>query len=352
MRITLRTAVLASAAMLTVLLSAAPLAAQNAALTQYEIQGQTTIPGDGVFAPAQIDGGAFDPYGAVPPGPAVDPGGWGEPVYGPIEQRLSVFQGIAFEYTFLPRDSGTDGLGLNEGEIYGTFALPLRYGAAPITFTPGFAVQFWDGPQGFGMPATPDMPARTYSAYLEVGWNPQITEWFRAELAVQPGVHSDFEDVDEDALRIKGSGLGFFRTSQFWEIGLGVIYLDRVDVKLLPAGGVIWTPDADTRWEILFPYPKLAKRFATYGNRDVWWYVGAEYGGDSWQIERTSGAQDQVDYNDYRAFIGLESSPCGDLRGINWLVEIGYVWERELVYRSGGTFDAGDTWMVRAAIKY
>jgi hypothetical protein len=282
----------------------------------------------------------------------VDPGGWGEPVYGPIEQRLSVFQGVAAEFTFLADDSDADSLGLSELELYGTFALPLRYGAAPITFTPGFAVQYWDGPVGFGVPPTPDMPPRTYSAYLEVGWNPQITQWFRAELAVQPGIHSDFEDVEEDALRIKGSALGFFRTSPFFEIALGVVYLDRLDIKLLPAGGVIWTPDEDTRWEILFPYPKLARRFATYGNRDVWWYVGAEYGGDSWQIERTSGAQDEVDYNDIRVFVGLESGPCGDLRGIRWLIEAGYVWERELQYRSGQVFNADDTFMLRAAIKY
>ena len=64
-------------------------------------------------------------------------------------------------------------------------------------------------------------------------------------------------------------GLGVINYSPELKFKLGLIYLDRNDVKLLPAGGVFYTPDADTRWEIFFPRPKYTHRFATTGAYQV-----------------------------------------------------------------------------------
>ena len=65
----------------------------------------------------------------------------------------------------------------------------------------------------------------------------------------------------------------------------GIWYIDRVEIKLLPAGGVVWTPNPCSRYEIFFPAPKLADLWSTVGNLNVWVYVRGEYGGGAWTVK-------------------------------------------------------------------
>jgi hypothetical protein len=326
-----------------------------------------TIPQDGVWAPqATIDASGFDPYSdpfgpqepsilpqsdpfAYPGDAVVDPT-WQN---GPVYERFRVVQQVKLEYTMLSRDfSDEPSLGLDEAEISATFGIPTLPGGAPVLITPGFAVQWWDGPASPPGPPFIDLPPQTYSAYLDVAWNPQITPWFGASLAIRPGIYSDFEELSSDSFRIKGSGLGVFTLGPRWQLAAGIVYLDRNRVKFLPAGGAVWTPSDDVRWELIFPQPKLAQRLTTWGNTSLWWYVGGEYGGDNWSIEHVDGSPDQVDYNDIRVYLGLEWKPVDCMRGISGFVEAGYVFDRELDYRSGPRVDLDETIMLRAGVAY
>ena len=114
---------------------------------------------------------------------------------------------------------------------------------------------------------------------------------------------------------------------------LGIVYLDRNKIKLLPAGGVIYTPNADNHFDILFPNPKLSHRLTTVGTTNYWAYVAAEYGGGAWEITRDNGSHDNFDYNDIRVFGGLESIP-ETRSGLPGFIEIGYSFERQLIYTS------------------
>jgi hypothetical protein len=59
--------------------------------------------------------------------------------------------------------------------------------------------------------------------------------------------------------------------------------------------------------------------------------VGAEYGGGSWVMDRRDGSSDQADINDVRSFLGFEwMGP----RRVTGFFEVGYVFQREIVYRS------------------
>ncbi|MDA7977815.1 MAG: hypothetical protein MPJ50_03475 [Pirellulales bacterium] len=319
----------------------------------------TTQPGAtlGTIQPAP---GNFDPYAqtypqtlpnnlppAYPPGSLTPPGQVGPPAPGYGLGPLRVIQSIDFEYTKL-FDLGGDHLGLDEVMLSARVSKPVVFEYAPLEFTPGFAVQYWQGPEGMMV----DLPSRTYSAFLDVGWQPQITENLSAELGVRPGVYTDFEETNSDSFRVKGRGLGLYQWRPAVQIVAGVVYLDRFDIKLLPAGGWIWTPNPDTRWEILFPQPKLAQRFTTIGNIEWWWYVAGEYGGDAWTIERTSGLRDAVDYNDIRVIGGLEFQPAPEIGGVSGRIEIGYVWDRELEFVSGPVFKPDDTIMLRGGLSY
>lgn len=297
---------------------------------------------------------AWDPYSADP--------GMQTPMLVPPEgniytqpdgsfgQRERLVQQVHLEATHLGGDNGGD-VKVTSAEASVTAAFPFSYGVAPLLVTPGFAFHFWDGPDAGAYPGNPDLPAQTYDAYLEFGWRPQLTPRLSLDLGVRPGIYSDFEFFNSDSFRIKGRALGILNASpQFQYVG-GIVYLDRMETKLLPAGGVIWTPTEATRWEILFPRPKLSQRLTTVGNTEFWWFVAGEYGGDSWSIERASGMRDRFDYNDLRVSMGLEWTSFPGYRGY---FEVGYVFDREVVYESNmpDYFKPDETFMVRGGLNY
>ena len=67
---------------------------------------------------------------------------------------------------------------------------------------------------------------------------------------------------------------------------LGVWYLNRVEYKLLPTCGVVWSPNDNVRFDILFPNPKYSQRLTAMGDTEWWWYLSGVYGGDAWTIRR------------------------------------------------------------------
>lgn len=315
----------------------------------------------------QPAGSGWDPYGdpaALPPtispygghdpqyaAPGACPyGGYGQPLPdGTRAPRTRLLHEIRIEDTWLARFSD-DGFGVNSTNMFASFAMPFLYNPSPLVITPGFTYHSWDGPDSTLFLGSPDLPARAYDAYLDTAWRPQVTSWFGADLGVRVGVYSDFNSVTSDSIRIQGRGLAVITFSPQFQIAAGVWYLDRLRVKLLPAGGIIWTPNPDTRLDIVFPNPKLAQRLTTVGNTDIWGYLAGEYGGGKWTIERASGMNDTIDYNDIRVMLGLEWINFSGLRG-NF--EVGYVFDREIVYRSG-TPDVkpSDTLMLRLGLSY
>jgi hypothetical protein len=132
-------------------------------------------------------------------------------------------------------------------------------------------------------------------------------------------------------------------------VAAGIWYLNRLTLQLLPAGGVIWTPNQDTRFNILFPNPKLSRRLITLGNTDVWGYLAGEYGGGRWTVRRADGTSDVVELNDLRALAGFEWFMLSGLKGN---AEIGYVFDRHIIYRSGTQSHPSDTVLFRGGLTY
>ena len=297
---------------------------------------------------------ATPPYGASPyaAGP-YDPGVYPPPGSPPASEFFSqptrFLQLIEFDNTWLA-GGGAQGLGVNDDELSATFAIPLFAAWSPFLVTPGFAFHFWDGPNSANFAGMPDMPPRTYDAYLDTAWKPQFSPRLGADLAVRVGVYSDFNSVNFRSLRLPSRALGVFTASPQWQFAAGIVYLDRLSVRLLPAGGVIWTPNADTRYEILFPRPKLSQRITTIRNTDIWGYVAGEYGGNTWTIDRVVVGPDVVDYADLRLILGGEWVGYHRVRA-NF--EVGYVFNRRLKYRSGTpTAEPNDTVMLRGGLAF
>ncbi|MEX0867378.1 MAG: hypothetical protein WD030_08460 [Pirellulales bacterium] len=267
---------------------------------------------------------------------------------GQVAYLPRLMQNVRGRYTWI-NGPGDDDVEWNIIEAEATFLFPFFHSPTPILLSPGGAINLVAGPSTGG---GADLPPQLYDLYLDAAWRPQITERLAADLGFRPGIYTDFENFDSEALRYQGRALAAISWTPTVEVRLGAVYLDRVQIQWLPAGGIVWTPDENRRFEFLFPNPKFAWRLSQYGNADFWIYIAGEYGGGSWQITRDSGVvEERVDYNDIRFILGLEwSTP----RGLKGMVEVGYLWNRELVYSdtTADDLDLESTFMLRGGLQF
>ncbi|HZZ72263.1 MAG TPA: hypothetical protein VFE24_08415 [Pirellulales bacterium] len=311
----------------------------------------------GSYAPPTATPYSATPYSATPNAIFPSNGGPGQPSWDPGEWLTPAGDGtrflreLRFEDTWLAPIGGGNKLGVDDVDLSATFQFPIfAQRQAPLFVTPGFAFHFWNGPV-----STPtqiaDLPPETYDAYLDTSWSPVITPWLTAELDVRVGVYSDFHLVSTESIRILGGGDALITLSPIWKVKLGLEYLDRLKVKLLPIVGVVWTPNDESRWEIVFPRPKIAQRLNPLGTISLWWYIAGEYGGGNWTIRRASGLGDDFDYNDIRLELGIEWATPQNWKG---MLEIGYAFNRELIYQSGApqSFDPSGTLLFQAGLAY
>jgi hypothetical protein len=222
-------------------------------------------------------------------------------------------------------------------------------GWAPLLITPDFATRFWQGPRSDALPGRPDLPGHVYDVSLDLGWRPRLAPWLFADLGVTPGLYGDFHRITAETFRPRGRALGIVAFSPQLQVVAGLLYINRLHAKVLPAGGVIWQPDEGKRYELLFPQPKGAWRFATVGATQWWAYVMGEFGGGTWTVERANG-EDLVDYTDLRVLLGVEWLNPNGLKG---RVEAGCSFHRTIRFSSATPeFTPERTLLLRAGIGF
>ncbi|WP_345685407.1 hypothetical protein [Novipirellula caenicola] len=266
-----------------------------------------------------------------------------------------LLQGPRIRHTFLGTTDEPDSLGVNDTDVSVVFAYQnFLYSSQPLMIAPSFSLHLWDGPE-----TTPtqnaDLPSSAYSGFIDLGWQSDPNQILGLELGTRVGVFTDFDTMNSDSLRVMGKGLVNFRLTPASTIKGGVYVLDRIRYNVIPAGGILWQPDPYSRYDIFFPQPKLAHYWRTVGTQDVWWYLGGEYGGGSWTVTRSDNSEQQVDINDYRVMFGLEWGQHEFIQAgrRNAFVEVGYVFDREILYENkANQFDQDDAIMFRAGIGY
>lgn len=336
-------------------------------------------------APGAYPQGTY-PYGTYTPQPSVlfpnglNMPGWSAP-NGQAGEYLRLFQDVRMTYTWVYGNNGSQKMTTNDVDVGTTMNIPnFFFSGQPLRTSPVFIFHFWDGPDTtLDTPAMPfpaagtvasgafptELPSRVYSTYVDFAWDPVITPQLGADLEVSVGVYSDFDTFTTDSVRFRGTGLFVLGLTPTVALKGGVAYLDRLDVKLLPAGGILWRPNPQTHFDIYFPKPKLAQYLYTVGNTDVWWYLMGEYGGGSWTMNRNQilndgaggftaaqiGGDKRVDINDIRVGGGLEWTHQFGLTGF---FEVAYVFNRELVFAAGvpGSHKLKDTIMLRGGLTY
>ena len=167
--------------------------------------GVAGIPAGPSYAPAAPPGQAFGPAPATGPGPAAANGGilpppnWDpyappgpaqppalfqqEPAIPspgvPLEPEIT-FEGmqrflkeLRVDYTWMA-GNGDNQFGDNDIELAATFAIPLFNPQTPLLVTPGFAMNFLNGPVTPPAPLNTEMPGHVFDAYLDTAWHPQL----------------------------------------------------------------------------------------------------------------------------------------------------------------------------------
>lgn len=309
--------------------------------------GQPVLPqaAPPVTPPVPQQGGSLFPSGL--------PYSWDSSTYqygnsdGTVSRLQRFLQQLSAEHTFLYDKNDYNGFEVNRTELSATFGMPIFYNPdTPLLITPGFAFNWFEGPGVVGA----DMPPRAYDAYIDGAWHPQFNQFLGADLGLRTGVWTDFHELTDDSIRILGRGLGVIAITPQFDVLAGVWYLDRNEVKLLPAGGFHWRPN--NLWDIyaVFPNPKIRRRSINVGASQWWVYFAGEYGGDRWTVQREFTGDD-VDYNDIRVLFGIEWETQTQARGH---LEVGYVFNRELVFAGSGdpTLELDDSIMFRGGIDF
>ena len=264
------------------------------------------------------------------------------------KNKQGFFQKFDFTTTYIDGGRVND-MGIAELETFVTVALPFPTTEQPLLITPAFETRFFDGP------LTRDVPGEVYSSYVQFLWLPKVGKRWMGIFGIEPGWYGDYKTSNADYFRLLGRALVRYEfIPDRLQLVAGLLYLDREDINILPAGGVIWMPTDDWEFEILYPKPKVAYRIrpAMSGGRAVeWWaYTGAEFGGDTWTVQRVSGAEDKLTLFDIRVYLGIDRRLDG---GSSLRFELGWVFARTLNYLSmPGDLDMPSTVMLRGGLTY
>jgi len=296
--------------------------------------------------------GQFTSYPGSPAELLQEPGGLDLPAQPelPPGARPGMFQKLLLTGSWLGDGGGADAFGISDLEAKTILALPIPSRDYPLIITSGFGVHYLDGPAGSGL------PKETYDAYMQFRWMRRLSPRLGIDLAITPGVFSDFKQDSDDALRVTGHGVAMWTYTENFKWVLGAAYIDRYTTDVLPIAGFIWTPHEDVKFDLVFPHPRIAQRIYHFpgtlapGDVEHWIYLAGELGGGVWAVERAGGVADEIDYTDYRLVFGVERKVLG---GLDAHCEIGYVFGRKLRYASRfAKYTPNDTVMLRGGVTY
>jgi len=255
------------------------------------------------------------------------------------------------QYSWIPDGKGQADLSQQEFDFSIVFAFPNFLNTEqPIYIAPSFGLTLLQGAGNAGL------PNQVYSGVLEMQWQTDPQERFSLDLGVGVGVFTDFSTFTTDSIRLTGHALFNLRITEDTTFRGGVVYYDRLSLKMLPAFGLFWQPNPEARIDLFFPRPRVSQYITSLSNYDVWWYYGAEVGGGSWTMRLDSGAKTQTDMNDIRITTGFEFGLPEQLRTGEHIgfIEAGLVVNREVVFRATPqlNFDPGTSVMLRAGLGY
>lgn len=238
-----------------------------------------------------------------------------------------------------------------EKEIFGV-DYELAYGTPFIpgwilNWTNQFSYRNWNGPDGGGSIAD-DLYRFGIDFELET---PQAGP-FSISLGVTPSLNTDFKaDLMDEGFQLDGRGILFMQLDQYWTLGLGAMYWDRVDDHIIPWAGLIYRDDY-WEWQLMYPEARVSVFLGKEAYWSKWLYVRAEYRVEAYGVESTFAgvtSDTQVEMEDYRVLAGLKM----DGGTYNWFFEGGWVFNREVKFANATPgYNIGDGFIGQIGLRF
>lgn len=239
-------------------------------------------------------------------------------------------QSEQFRYTNYRSKENTLGIIPEKGDRFGMTSLESTaystsgYGSG---MNLGYAFHFLSGPQQI------DLPSRLYQFAMGYQSRGRMSDYFSFDGNISITVNSDFEGSAREGVFFPGHFAGILHVTPETDWVVGIDYLHRDDIKLLPIVGFSFHSDLmpNVRWDLVFPRPKV--QFALPGGH--MFHIAGRLGGGTWDFELPNGVEDVVTYRDYRLLLGFSKGK--GKRGIQ-SIEVGYLFGRKLELRDANDF--------------
>jgi hypothetical protein len=266
----------------------------------------------------------------------------------PPGARNGFFQRVDFDADYLP-PFGSYNLGWTDVHADVVTALPFFTRENPIIITPSYTARFLDRPLFLDLPSQLNDVAMDFHIFRVFD-----NHWI-ADFAVTPGLFADNHSFgSSDAFRVNGRAVGVYAPTIDLKYALGVTYVDGGWSKIVPVAGVIYKPNDDVEYSLIFPTPRISWRLPWSpipGKDERWMYIEMDYLNAAWAFEKSNGTPDVLYSRDYRLILGFERKI---VHGLSHRFEIGYVFNRDIKIASVSSDDISfdDTLLVRAGISY
>ncbi|MEO0447057.1 MAG: DUF6268 family outer membrane beta-barrel protein [Verrucomicrobiota bacterium] len=162
----------------------------------------------------------------------------------------------------------------------------------------------------------------------------QTSDAWSLFLRAEPGLHSDFKEIDSDDFLISALAVATYQWRPRTQLSFGAFYSqDLGEERLLPAIGVIWKPNA--HWTFNLTAPRLTISYAPH--RELLFSAFAYPGGGSWNVtDPVTGEGTDLNYQSIRAGGSVERALTGPLWGY---LSGGYQFAQEIEVGNLGEMD-------------
>jgi hypothetical protein len=238
------------------------------------------------------------------------------PIRDLMSERYRCYKSADFAWNFMPGDGDQFGWAGWES----TAAIGRKKKAGLFS---NFNMHLLSGPEVIAL------PPRLYDFVLGYQKRERLSQSLSYDVSASVGVYSDFEDSARDGVRYPAHAVGIYHASDSLDYVLGVDYLSRDDIKILPVFGFSWHSSEipNLRLDLVFPRPRID--VALNDHSRVYWT--ARLGGGTWDIEMPGEANDVFTYRDYQVLMGIERFESKNAFNA-W--EFGFVFGRHIQLRN------------------
>ncbi len=249
----------------------------------------------------------------------------------------------SFEVGFLPDQNAGHGLGemgITEFDFDFVYTSPAD-SMWMFSFDQQVNLRLWDGPSN-----RPGLPINLPNQVWRFGWDLKLTTpanntGWSYELAVTPSINTDFENsISSLAFNLDGRGMIFFKPSPYMMLVGGAGYWDRVNDRVIPYAGVVFTPNDLWEYRIMFPESRISVFLGEFNGVSQWFYAKGEYHVEAYEIAATArgvAQREQIELEDYRLLLGMRF----EAPHVAGFIEGGWVFSRNVEFLRNSAPDFG-----------